>query len=380
MGQILVGMTLIYLLSRTTFYYLHSIKPVRLDTLQEIKHKEYATVVLPDKLHPPKRFLGGTYESVFTGSRRKIFFFMFKKTSPASDAKESEFTGEEGIRPIPCSMNDLLPEVHVKPSFKLNLSITTCPQLDPLVWSNLNELITATMLPSAEQLIVDYNCGRVTTLESMKELVSIITKLKDISPALKGVVDYVPIANETKIPEGVINDCFLAQLRKTKEFSCFILDGNRKGKGTKNISLYHQSMEDFYFHHRDALGYAVNCTQMTDLDILEANAGDCKRDVTENLAKNLRQLKANITKTASMCLFKAAEQGHVCKKVSVTGFLVDYKLQQATHFTRMEFDLITNNTTLSTCEIGNQELSIEEAFVRATEYLKLKVVHVLSNI
>ena len=43
----------------------------------------------------------------------------------------------------------------------------------------------------------------------------------------------------------------------------------------------------------------------------EANAGDCKLDDNENLSRNLHQLKANITKTASICLLKAAEQGYV---------------------------------------------------------------------
>ena len=55
---------------------------------------------------------------------------------------------------------------------------------------------------------------------------------------------------------------------------------------------------------------------MMDFEIIEANAGDCKLDVSENLSRNLRQLKAN-----TFILLKAAEQGYVCKKVAITEFL-----------------------------------------------------------
>lgn len=147
-----------------------------------------------------------------------------------------------------------------------------------------------------------------------------------------------------------------------------ILEGNKKGKGTANFSKYHLSREDFYFYHHNNFRFAVNCTPDEDLEAdLEAIAGDCKLDVTKNLAKNMRQLKANITK---MCAYKAALEGIVCKKVTVIGFLVDYKSRHATKFTKMEFDLIQRLTTETLCEVGNvQDLQLEDAFVRCTQYL-----------
>ena len=88
-------------------------------------------------------------------------------------------------------MNDLLPEIVVQPSFRLNLSIITCLQTVPSICNHLIELSEKEQLPSVQRLISDCNSGKVPTAESLNEVESGITWLTSVHPNLKEVVDYL---------------------------------------------------------------------------------------------------------------------------------------------------------------------------------------------
>ena len=85
----------------------------------------------------------------------------------------------------------------------------------------------------------------------------------------------------------------------------------------------------------------MNCTIIDDLDSVDVVSEDSELDAEENEEKNVRQLKANMTKSASMCVFTAAKNGKVVKAVNVIGFLADCKTSTAKHVMKMQFDLIS---------------------------------------
>ncbi len=308
---------------------------------------------LPKELCPSQqRFCGGSYEKLVCGKRRNIYFYIFKNTFPASDLSDGEFKGHRGLREMQTTLKEVLPGSDSKPTFELVLTLVTCPNN---VVSNLSSLAHAAQsAESAEvsQFIECFQSDQPPSKELVKEVIPLLLTLKTSSPALNNAVAYMKsVAFKMDLPEVVVNDSFILQLRETHEFRDIVINGNKKGAGIKKITRFHLSREDFHFYHQnngrmDEV-HAVQCTpMMDDFDNLNAFAGDSKMDVTESREKNVRQLKANMTKTGAMCLHQAALAEKVCKKVNVIGFLADYKTNSATNILKMEFDLINRRTTV----------------------------------
>lgn len=330
----------------------------------------YATPSLPKVLCPKQeRLCGGIYERVYTGPNRQIFFYVFKNTFPASDLPDGEFSGLAGLEEIPTTLERVLPIMCEAPKFKLKFKLTTCPCIPGEAMSAMKTLAEIVQSKEIEELE-----------EHLVKEVSVLEKnLGTAIPAFMETVSYMEnVASMLDIPEGVSNDNFMMQLKETGVFNDMVIEGNKKGAGVKNISRFHLSKEDFYFYHVNNWTSeevdAVNVTPVNDIDELDVLAGDSEIDVSKKLAKNERQLIANMTKSGAMRAHQSALNGKVCKKVNIVGFLADYKTECAKSIRRMEFDLLKGRTKLYNCKAGSvTAIPLETAFVSAAEYLRQKV-------
>ncbi len=280
---------------------------------------------------------------------------------------DSKFGSHSGLTEVTVSLSEVLPSGLNQPSFKLILNIVPCPQFSQDVLKNFDALVHAAESTMVTEYVQSIKSGQHPDEEVSKQLALVLSTLVEASPALQETVLYMQtVASAMKMPEGVINDSVIVQLRGVKEFRDMVLDGNKKGTGIKNISRFHLSKEDFYFYHinngrMDDLN-VVQCTALDDdidstdddIDSTDAFAGDSKLDAEKNINKNMRQLKANMTKTGAMCLYKAARSLKVIKTVNVIGFLADYRTRKAIKFMKIEFQLIPRQTKVNIVEVGHE--------------------------
>ncbi len=222
--------TCFYFLCRTTFYYFDVHQPTRLDTAQEITHVEYPITCLPEQLWPCQdRYFGGTYENLASGEKRNIFFYIFKKTYPASDMPDSKFGSHNGLTEVTVSLSEVLPSGLNQPSFKLILNIVPCPQYSQDVLKTFDALVHA----GKSAMVAEYiKSGQHPDEEVSTQLTRVLSTLVEACPALDETLLYMQtVASAMRMPEGVINDSVIVQLRGVKEFRDMVLDGNKRAQG-----------------------------------------------------------------------------------------------------------------------------------------------------
>ena len=191
-------------------------------------------------------------------------------------------------------------------------------------------------------------------------------------PSSKG--ELLQLMNKLKLksPENVANKAFIRWL-KNNLGNEFVVSADEQSSTTHYYSRFSRSRQDFnFFHSSCGMNGKLDAVAFSELDYfeVEAAAGDCK---LSSKSSDIWQLIANMVKTAADVAYAAVKQDKLFIKITVYGFLVDYKEAKAKELHKLTFDFKEGGQrpTLIKCESG--DLQIEDAAERSCALLKQSI-------